>query len=291
MKERIYSSEEINQIIRRAVELGSKQNSKDKNKAGLTLNELEEIVADTGIDPQLLEIAANELDGKASDRPKNRGKTKLRNDEIIIERWVDGTLDSEQIEMLLSELNNRFSVNKSANWWDNLFESYEGKARVKETQKTTEWIYTDSGGHYTTRVFLQERGERTRIRFSRTNEWSTWGLTETQMLIPSPFMIVGGGLLGYFVFDAVLYGILAGFILSLFLYPLPSIFRRSISEQEQELSELADEISDFFEELAKENNYKRRSKSFGSSHKIKIEDEEPSRSSGSSSSRLRNELR
>jgi hypothetical protein len=53
------------------------------------------------------------------------------------------------------------------NWWENLWGTREGKAKVKRTTNTTEWNYKTEAGIYSTRVLMQQRGERFRIRVSK----------------------------------------------------------------------------------------------------------------------------
>ncbi|MFU8860804.1 MAG: hypothetical protein ACNA8K_10290 [Cyclonatronaceae bacterium] len=61
---RVYSEEEVARLFRRAVELEADRSvaRDDGAGAGLTISEIEQIAAEAGIDPELIQKAATELE-------------------------------------------------------------------------------------------------------------------------------------------------------------------------------------------------------------------------------------
>ena len=97
---RIYGDEEIGQLLKRATELQHREPSAPSS-AGLTLQELEEVALEAGIDPRFLQRAALEL----GTSPTDAGLwTKVVGDELLLirETTVPGELDDDGFERVVN---------------------------------------------------------------------------------------------------------------------------------------------------------------------------------------------
>ena len=81
---RVYGEEEIGRILKRATEL-QVQEPTAPGAAGVTLDELEEIAAEAGIDPSFLRRAARELD---THRPGSTFWSKIVGDDLMLVREI-----------------------------------------------------------------------------------------------------------------------------------------------------------------------------------------------------------
>jgi hypothetical protein len=148
----------------------------------------------------------------------NAPDVKIQGLEMCYEQWMDRDADQETLNQLMSELNHRFDSpdqNGLFSWV-----SSNGKARIKKSGSSTEWYYTDTWGMYQTRVLMQSRNGRFRLRISRKNAWNTaWVEDEQYMLISLPIMAAGGGFLTYMTLGMAIPGILAGALIFAFMYP------------------------------------------------------------------------
>ncbi|TVQ16372.1 MAG: hypothetical protein EA364_00315 [Balneolaceae bacterium] len=305
-------------MIRRAVELEASRSvtGKEGTGAGLTISEIEQIAAEAGIDPELIQKAAIELDtdnsstgaegpssGRSSDQSGN-GNTVIRSNEIYCERWIDAQPDTDTLNSLVTELNHRFDASDEITWWDKLWDNYEGKAKIRRTQGSLEWHYTDEMEYYTTRVLLQKRGDRFRIRVSKRQLWGVdWESQWWMYLVFVPVFTALGGLLSHFLIDTVWPGIAGGMGLSMVAYPFVRMYTaHRLNKHKTEVAVLADDLADFTYQMIEENrnNLRKpagRKPSF--SQKIEInsdddpdEDTETGINSGSArSGSLRNHLK
>src|SRR6056297_3253368 len=122
MSDKIYSEQEVASLIRRAVELESERarSGQSGSKEGLTIQDLEKIAADAGIDPELMREAADEL--RYDMRPKDldlEDTTTVNDKEIVAEHWIKGDVTSQILDNLIIELNQRFGTSQDEiSWWN-----------------------------------------------------------------------------------------------------------------------------------------------------------------------------
>lgn len=255
MSDRFYSEEEVNQLIQRAVELEADRSvSREKDdRAGLSLTELENIAAESGIDPELIRHAAKEMESSSSESNKSKTeKTKVAKEEIFCERWIDAQLDNDILDDLATELNHKYGAwEANPNWWNRYWK--EGYAKNKKTSTSLDWSYTDNYKSQSTRVLIQNRGDRCRIRVSKRKLWGqrwdnidSWGLI-TALIIFTVF----GGKISSNTFDSLWLGLIGGIILSFALYPVIKYFRkRYIDKHRQEVTETANELAELATRLS-----------------------------------------
>ncbi len=171
MPERTYSEEEVAALLERAAELHLKSADHADHKAGLTLRELEAIASEAGIDPALLRQAAQELEKPSRtllDAPANTSATHLYE-----ERWVPGTLTTDEWEDIVAELRHRYDTDMGTAMG---MPGY-GVGKIEQIGRTLEWRHTSMSG-VETRVMIRQRGEGMRIRLSRRVGWAS-SMTES----------------------------------------------------------------------------------------------------------------
>src|SRR6056297_2905609 len=198
MSDRIFSKDEVQKLIKRAAELEAERSvsGNGSGKNGLSIDELKAVASETGLDPLLIEQAASEIDQKPSDLNDN---VRVNRDEIASEIWLDNQPYSETIDVLITELNHLYGTNDELNWWENLWGTHEGKAKVTRTTGATEWNYKTEAGMYSTRVLMQQRGERFRIRVSKRQTFGLeWDNAISQIYMIVPITVVFGVLGGAF---------------------------------------------------------------------------------------------
>ncbi len=270
MSEQIYSEEEITKILRRAIELEAERSSSGRtgSRKGLTVSELEEIAAESGIDPGLIQQAAHEINPGHEYRKSSGIKTddtqgaELRGETVFSERWIDAQVDQSIMKEVITELNHRYDTSEDdITWWDNLWGSYAGAARVRKTGNSTEWHHTNEAETYTIRVLLQNRGNKFRIRISKKTLWGIdWQDMPKLVWLMAPGLLLSGGLIGYFIMMSgnwlgALAGGGIGLLLFSLLFPIArKIVRSHINKQKQEVTLLTNEIADFIQELVSEGS-------------------------------------
>lgn len=310
MSERTFSGDEVSRIIKRAAELEAERSLKsgDASRAGLTISELEHIAADSGIDPDLIRIAAGEASGNSSGKADSSGqaaaKTRTRGEEIASEYLIPGYLSDELTEALITELNHRYGTSEDdISWWDDLWKSYAGKATIRKTKNSTEWRYTTENETYSVRALFQQRGENIRIRISKRTLWGiTWDQYKQANWMLLPFCIVAGGVIGFSQIDSAVIGVSFGLLAFLLSYPLAKrAASKFVEKHRDEVEILGTDLEAVAIQLAKETPAGRSSSyASSSSHQkqkattIDVEDldgDTGSDSSGQTGSRLRNQLR
>ncbi|REL33456.1 hypothetical protein DYD21_11840 [Rhodohalobacter sp. SW132] len=307
MSKRIYSEEEVAKLIRRAVELDSNRSgsSKSGDQSGLTMQDLEKIAADSGIDPELMHRAADELD-RDDAMTDLKESTRVNRSEIVAEHWIKGELTREILDDLIIELNHRFGTSEDdINWWDRLWNDYSGKPLINRTKSSADWRYTDEMEFYTTRVLIQQRGDKLRIRVSKRQGWNlSWNTGDSHLSSGLLYLLVFtiiGSVVGFAALDSVFIGIMGGLALSALLVPLSIVIsKRRLKHHMDEVSEIAENLIIQAKQLSKESasDRKTRGKSGSkstSSHQpstrvIEIETGSEQKSS-SDKNRLRNHLR
>ena len=259
MSKRMYSEEEVAKLIRRAVELDSNRSgsSQSGDRTGLTMQDLEKIAADAGIDPELMHRAADELD-RDDTLADLKESTRVNRSEIVAEHWIKGKLTPQIMDDLVIELNHRFGTSEDdINWWDRLWNDYSGKPQINRTNTSVDWRYQDEIELYTTRALIQQRGDKLRIRVSKRQGWNlSWKsegshffLAFTSLML---FLVIGG-VIGFAALDSPLMGILGGASLAALLVPITVAYgKRRLKHHRNEVSEIAEELVIQAKQLSKE---------------------------------------
>lgn len=294
MSNRIFSEEEVQKLIKRAAELEAERtvSGRGREKNGLTIDELKHIASETGLDPELIDKAASEMD---STIPDYQEKVRVSREEIVSEIWLDHQPDRETMDVLVTELNHLYGTTDDLNWWDNLWGTHEGKAKVRRTSSTTEWNYQTEAGIYSTRVLMQQRGDRFRIRVSKRQFYGMeWDSTLNHLMLVMPIAVLFaamGGSSSFAVLGVVWPGILSGILLSLFSYPVMRYYtKRSLEKHKAEVKKTVSQLSDLV--LQSISLDKRNTRNSGKSKSaVKIEIPGEAEVSESKSEKLRNNLR
>lgn len=264
MANRVYTEDEVARLIQRAVELEAKRSvSRDKSTGkGLTISELEQITAESGIDPELIHKAATELDQDSSSKKSvARNSATVKKDEIVSELWLELKFEDRVLEDMVTELNHKYGTSdQDINWWDNLWNNYDGKAKVRKSSNSMEWQYSDEFGYYTTRVLLQSRVDKFRIRVSKRQLWGmTWNTGKYDFIYPViffPVFMALGGLLSFSLLSTIWPGFAGGAILSSFLYPVIKYIRnRSLQKHQDEVTDTAHTLADLAVQLLNISDY------------------------------------
>ncbi len=258
---RIYSEEEVAQLIRRAVELEATRSvSREGSKiSGLTISELEQVAAEAGIDPELIQRAAKEFNEQAGEQTiRSSNNTKIKQDEIVCEHWIDANPDNKVLDDLVTELNHRYGTShEDVSWWNKLWDDYAGKAKIRRTPTTLEWQYMDEWQYYTTRVLLQKRGEKLRIRVSKRQKWGmNWGTEGYNYWLLIPLLAVLspiGGVLSFTTIGFAWPGIISGILTSVLTLPLINYFQtRSLNKHKSEVTDTANDLATLTLQLSDE---------------------------------------
>lgn len=304
MSKRVYNEQEVAKLIRRAVELESSRSGPGVSESvnGLTIQDLEKIAADAGIDPELMHRAAEEMDQTANDEGFEE-TTKINRSEIIAEHWIKANASEQLLNDLILELNHRFGTSHDdINWWDKLWNDYTGKAKVSKTVTSADWKYTDEFGMYTTRVLIQQRGDKLRIRVSKRMAWNlSWnseGLNAAFSVISAIIITILSTVLGFSLLNSPMIGILGGLALSALFVPLYlQSSRRWLNRHKQEVTEIAETLVSQAKRIAEEIPGQNRQKTAAApktphSNYQTIEiDPEMGRVDGVNGGRLKNHLR
>jgi hypothetical protein len=294
MSDRVFSEDEVQKLIRRAAELEAEKSvpGKGSGSNGLTIDELKAVASDAGLDPQFIEQAALEYDAVSKEVTS---KVQVNRDEIVTEVWLDSHPDSETINVLITELNHLYGTTDELNWWENLWGTHEGKAKVTRTSTSAEWNYKTEAGMYSTRVLLQQRGERFRIRVSKRQimnlEWES-NLNSLFLVLPVfIFFSIFGAVGSSQIFDAAWPGFIIGSLLSFFSYPVFQYFtKRSVEKQKLDISNTVNQLSRLILQSSTQNSSTgEKEERARSASEIEIP-EEPD-ASDQYSGKLRNNLR
>lgn len=153
---RTYTEREVSDIIERAVE---RQQAADEGDVspGLTLDEIERLGREAGIDPAHLRAAAEEVDAAGRTLTRQRSQTRTQ---VVVERWIDAPLTSAGWEDVVALLRERFGPHAGA-----MLASDAGES-VQQIGETYEWSHTSVLG-VRTRVSVSPRGGRTRLRMTQ----------------------------------------------------------------------------------------------------------------------------
>jgi hypothetical protein len=152
---RTYSEREVADIIERAAERQAATPRADEG-VGLTLDEIERIGAEAGLDPAALRAAAAEIDAAGHTLSRQASQTRTQ---VVVERWIDGPLTPEGWEDAVVELQGTIGPDMSA---------MMGMAGPQQQQvgRAYEWTHTSGLGVRTT-VLASPRADRTRLRITQ----------------------------------------------------------------------------------------------------------------------------
>lgn len=149
-----YTEREVAQIIERAV-VRQEEARRRQGAAGLSIEELERLGADVGIDPEFLRQAAAEIDAGAGEKESHTTATHNH-----VERWTAGPLDPIDWEDAVDDLRKQLGTDYGAMY------GRTSATEFKEQGATKTWEHTSGLGiHH--RLTVSERGERTRIRLEQ----------------------------------------------------------------------------------------------------------------------------
>lgn len=156
MPDRSFSPEEVQALIRRAAQL---QAAEARGEGpGLSLDELETVAREAGLDPRHVRAAASELRTAPQARPAEASTT-----HVYAERFVPGTLSDEAVETVVAELRHRYDSDLGMQLYGTM---HYGKGRVERVGRSVEWAHTNMMG-VETRVLMQPRGDGVRVRASQ----------------------------------------------------------------------------------------------------------------------------
>ncbi|MEM1056190.1 MAG: hypothetical protein AAGI52_11735 [Bacteroidota bacterium] len=234
-----YTEREVAQIIERAV-MRQEEARRRQGAAGLSLDEIEKLGREVGIDPEFLRAAAAELDAGAGERESHTTATHNH-----VERWTTGPLDPHAWEDLTEDLRRRLGTDYGQMY------GRTDSGKTVQTGATRTWEHTSGlGVHH--RLVVSERGERTRIRLeqqvgsmSPPVEGGLYGLLA--MLALGPL----AGWTGSLLFSGAL-AVTAGIVLGVVLYAVASfaIYKADLAWRAKKMGQLQDLADDIATQLA-----------------------------------------
>ncbi|MEM1093773.1 MAG: hypothetical protein AAGJ10_04140 [Bacteroidota bacterium] len=173
MPDRVYSEQEIAQILQRALERQDAATEKRRSRAqGLNLDELERLAAESGIDPEHLRAAALEVH-----RPGVQSTAKTTSTHIIVERFIPGHLTDEAWGQIVSALRDEIGV--------------AGQDQISVIGTMHDWSGSTAMGYATKATFTQQ-GDRVAMRLTqRTGNMQLQGIFLGLSLALLPAIIIG----------------------------------------------------------------------------------------------------
>jgi len=230
MPERTYTEEEVAALFKRAAELQAQRDpsgGSSDTRHGLTLDELRAIAADAGLDPELLRVAAADIE-----RPTRRRNpaSNVSRREIAVERWIPGQLDDLAKEDVIAELRHRFenSAARSMGMYS------LGSSTTQTIGRSLEWQYVDPWWGTETRVLIQPRDEELRARVTRRNAYSSTSTGWSTSY--GPLFALGALIITAPLFGSFLIGLLIALLTLATITPL--MMRVSKSAEGKHLREL-----------------------------------------------------
>jgi len=151
-KKRLYSDKEISAVLKRAAEMQRSQGP--VTTSGLSLDEMEQVAADVGIDPAYIKAAAAELEAGRTDKAFHfwGGPTSIE-----LDRIVDGRMSPAVWEELVAEVRKIFGV----------------VGETGQVGRSLEWTYRDQTTGERMHLTVTPAGKQTRIRFfMRLADWA-----------------------------------------------------------------------------------------------------------------------
>ncbi len=157
MAERTFSEAEIRALIERASQLQASQDQRPD--FGLTIAELEQVAADSGIEPSFLRAAVREAETGVGLRDVH-GHTDTH---VFVERVVPGTLTDEEWHDVVMRLRSEFSSDTAAAFGGSAIQT---QGVTEQLGSTREWRHTTMLGIATT-VSIQSIDDVQHVRIQR----------------------------------------------------------------------------------------------------------------------------
>ncbi|GAB5520507.1 MAG: hypothetical protein RhofKO_27580 [Rhodothermales bacterium] len=180
MPDRVFSEQEIAQILQRAIEKQEADAEKQRARHhGLNLAELERLGSEVGIAPEYLQAAALEVH-----RTGVQGESQLTGTHYVVERLIPGSLTDAAWGEIVTALRDQVGI--------------AGEDRVSIIGNMHEWNGSNAWG-IPTKATLSQRGDRVALRLSQ----------RVGMLNPIFDSLFYG--LGFATLPAILYGEAQGF--------------------------------------------------------------------------------
>ena len=127
---KLYNEKEIGSILKRAAELS--QDESGPNAAGLSIEELQQVGSEAGLDPDLILRAAAEMQQRGPKRKKNffGGPLSYSNDFVL-----DGEIDAATWEEMISSIRGSFKDPGQVSTRENVFE-WTSQSETEKAQVT-----------------------------------------------------------------------------------------------------------------------------------------------------------
>ena len=194
-KERLYTEKEFSAIIKRAGERQSEQS--DKETAGLSLQEIQQIAGEVGLEPTLVASVAAELDQKL-DKEGHLSWWKMPT-KLEVERIVPGNISEEQWPEIILAIEKALGV--SGTW--------------AQVGRMLEWTYMSEAAQY--KVSFSPGDGQTRVRlFGNFSQLSWISLSSCLIIILMSCLIVAsfwGTIIG-----SISFGVVAAFLVYMLLH-------------------------------------------------------------------------
>lgn len=234
LKQRIYTSEEIAALLERTADLQRQSSGSTRDHQGLSLDELEMIASEAGLEPVLLRQAAAELDQPHRSLFETSSGTSSTH--VFAERWVPGRFTNELWEDIVAELRHRFDSTMGLS----IGMPHIGLSTTETIGRTAEWRHTNAWG-VETRIMMRQSGDRVRIRLSRKVGWASPVMEGLLIsIIPVGFAALTAGV----ATESVLWTILVAMLtLAACLPGFTWIDRAWRRKKDRELEEIGDHIA------------------------------------------------
>ena len=152
---RTYSEQEVADIIARAAERQA-ASARQPVREGLTLDEIERLGSDAGLDPADLRAAAAEVDAGGRTLARQSSQTRTH---VVVERWIDAPLSEAGWEDAVAEMQGTLGADVGAAFGMRV-------GQQQQVGRAFEWSHTSGLGVQTT-VTASPRGERTKLRLTQ----------------------------------------------------------------------------------------------------------------------------
>lgn len=234
MTDRTYSEKEVAVLLERAAELQVQAARRADHRLGLTLDELESIASEAGLDPSLLRQAANELDQpQHSLLRRNSGQTAIH---AFVERRVPGELTPEVWEDIVAELRHHFESDLAGMMGMPQY----GVGTTEQIGRSVQWRHMSMSG-LETKVLIRPREDELDIRLSQRVGWSG---APTEGTTYGIILAVAAGLVSGAILNSSIIGGTVFVIALLTAIPLVIFFDMAWRKKKvRELETLADRLS------------------------------------------------
>ena len=167
---RTYTESEVADIIARAAERQATTARATERGVGLTLDEIERLGTEAGLDPADLRAAAAEVDAGGRTLARQASQTDTH---VVVERWIDAPLTLVGWEDAVDVLRERLGISALAAvgvaaGGTTTVTPFSGAAggTIQQIGGAFEWTHTSGLGVQTV-VTASPRGERTRLRMTQ----------------------------------------------------------------------------------------------------------------------------